>query len=74
MALSLPKGFLYAGSSAGLKNDGKKDVAVVYSEVPSIAAGLFTTNAIKAAPVTVSMEQLRKGRKRMIIANSGIAN
>ncbi len=74
MALSLPKGFLYAGSTAGLRNDGKKDVAVVYSEVPANAAGLFTTNAIKAAPVTISMEQLRKGRKRMIIANSGIAN
>lgn len=74
MALSLPKGFLYAGGTGGIKNDGKKDLAVVYSEVPSIAAGLFTTNAIKAAPVVVSMGQLKKGKKRMIIANSGIAN
>jgi glutamate N-acetyltransferase / amino-acid N-acetyltransferase len=74
MALSLPKGFLYAGGTGGIKNDGKKDIAVVYSETPSIAAGLFTTNAVKAAPVIVSMGQLKKGRKRMVIANSGIAN
>ncbi len=74
MALSLPKGFLYAGTPCGIKNDGKKDLAIVYSEVPAIAAGLFTTNAIKAAPVVVSMNQLKKGKKRIIIANSGIAN
>lgn len=74
MALSLPKGFLYSGAIAGIKNDGKKDLAIIYSEVPSIAAGLFTTNAIKAAPVVVSMAQLKKGKKKLILANSGIAN
>ncbi len=74
MALSLPKGFLYAGAASGIKTDGKKDLAVIYSEVPAIAAGMFTTNAIKAAPVVVSMNQLKKGQKRIIVANSGIAN
>jgi glutamate N-acetyltransferase/amino-acid N-acetyltransferase len=74
MALSLPKGFLYAGAVSGIKTDGKKDLAIIYSEVPSIASGMFTTNAIKAAPVIVSMNQLKKGQKRIIIANSGIAN
>ncbi|MCL5879187.1 MAG: bifunctional ornithine acetyltransferase/N-acetylglutamate synthase, partial [Deltaproteobacteria bacterium] len=74
MALSLPKGFLYAGAVSGIKTDGKKDLAIIYSEVPARAAGMFTTNAIKAAPVVVSMNQLKKGEKRIIIANSGIAN
>ncbi len=74
MALALPKGFLYAGTASGIRVEGKKDLALIYSEVPSTAAGVFTTNAIKAAPVTVSINQLKKGKKRMIIANSGIAN
>ncbi len=74
MALSLPKGFLYAGAVSGIKTDGKKDLAIIYSEVPARAAGMFTTNAIKAAPVVVSMNQLKKGEKRIILANSGIAN
>ncbi len=74
MALSLPKGFLYAGAVSGIKTDGKKDLAIIYSEVPARAAGMFTTNAIKAAPVVVSMNQLKKGEKRLILANSGIAN
>lgn len=74
MALSLPKGFLYAGVTSGIKPDGKKDLAIIFSEMPAVAAGMFTTNAIKAAPVIVSMNQLKKGHKRIIIANSGIAN
>ncbi|MGB9735461.1 MAG: bifunctional glutamate N-acetyltransferase/amino-acid acetyltransferase ArgJ [bacterium] len=74
MALSLPKGFLYAGVASGIKPDGKKDLAIIFSEVPAVAAGMFTTNAIKAAPVIVSMNQIKKGHKRLIIANSGIAN
>ncbi len=74
MALSLPKGFLYSGVSCGIKPEGKKDLALIYSEVPAIAAGLFTTNAIKAAPVIYSINQLKKGKKRAILANSGVAN
>jgi glutamate N-acetyltransferase/amino-acid N-acetyltransferase len=74
MALSLPKGFLYAGVSSGIKPDGKKDLGIIFSEVPAVASGMFTTNAIKAAPVVVSINQLKKGHKRLIIANSGIAN
>ncbi len=74
MALSLPKGFLYAGATSGIKTDGKMDIALIYSEAPAVAAGLFTTNAIKAAPVVVSAAQLKRGKKRIIIANSGIAN
>ncbi len=74
MALSLPKGFLYAGAASGIKTDGKKDLAIIYSEAPAVAAGMFTTNAIKAAPVTVTMNHLRKGTKRIIVANSGVAN
>ncbi len=74
MALSLPKGFLYAGAASGIKTDGRKDLAIIYSEAPAVAAGMFTTNAIKAAPVVVSMNHLKKGTKRVIVANSGVAN
>ena len=44
-------GFLAAGLNAGIKGTEKKDMAMVYSEVPCTAAGVFTTNVVKAAPV-----------------------
>jgi glutamate N-acetyltransferase/amino-acid N-acetyltransferase len=44
-------GFLFSGISAGIKKDGKKDLGLIYSQVPAQVAGLFTTNAVKAAPV-----------------------
>ena len=39
-------GFLFSGISAGIKKDGKKDLGLIYSEVPAQVAGLFTTNAV----------------------------
>ena len=45
------KGFQAAGGAAGIKKEGMKDMALVYSEVPCVAAGTFTTNVVKAAPV-----------------------
>jgi glutamate N-acetyltransferase/amino-acid N-acetyltransferase len=44
-------GFLFSGISAGIKKDGRRDLGLIYSEVPAQVAGLFTTNSIKAAPV-----------------------
>jgi len=68
------KGFLFSGISAGIKKDGKRDLGLIYSEVPAQVAGLFTTNAVKAAPVQLDMERLRRGLCQAIIVNSGNAN
>jgi glutamate N-acetyltransferase / amino-acid N-acetyltransferase len=68
------RGFLFSGISAGIKKDGKRDLGLIYSEVSAQVAGLFTTNAVKAAPVQLDRERVKKGLCRAIIVNSGNAN
>jgi glutamate N-acetyltransferase/amino-acid N-acetyltransferase len=68
------RGFLFSGISAGIKKDGKRDLGLIYSEVPAKVAGLFTTNAVKAAPVQLDRERIKKGLCRAIVVNSGNAN
>lgn len=67
-------GFLFSGISAGIKKDGKRDLGLIYSEVPAQVAGLFTTNAVKAAPVQWDRQRLRGGLCQALIINSGNAN
>src|SRR5512135_3142265 len=67
-------GFLATGLPAGIKKNQAKDLALIYSEVPAVAAGVFTTNRVKAAPVLLSMERVKSGKARAILANSGCAN
>jgi len=67
-------GFLANGIQAGIKEDGRMDLSLIYSLKPSSAAGVFTTNAFKAAPVILDMDRLRNGKAQAIIANSGNAN
>ena len=68
-------GFLAAGISAGIKKKkGERDLALLHSEGPARAAGVFTTNRVKAAPVLVTMERIRTGSARSILINSGCAN
>lgn len=67
-------GFQFAGISAGIKKNGKKDLGLIYSEVPAQIAGIFTTNAVKAAPVQVGMARIKKGVGQAILVNSGNAN
>ena len=67
-------GFLFSGISAGIKKDGKRDLGLIYSEVPAQVAGLFTTNAVKAAPVQSDIERMKKGLCQAIVVNSGNAN
>ncbi len=62
------------GTGKGSDKAGKRDLAVIVSEMPATAAGLFTTNQICAAPVKVCLEHLRGGRAQAIIINSGNAN
>lgn len=69
-------GFTAAGMHCGVKssNPDKKDVALIYSEKKCTAAGAFTLNMVKAAPVLYTKEMLRDGQAQAIIANSGNAN
>jgi len=67
-------GFLAAGIAAGIKKAMTKDLALIYSQVPAVAAGVFTTNRVKAAPVLISRERLKAGTARAILANAGCAN
>lgn len=67
-------GFLFSGISAGIKKDGRRDLGLIYSAVPAQAAGLFTTNSVKAAPVLLDMERIKKGLCQAVIVNSGNAN
>jgi glutamate N-acetyltransferase/amino-acid N-acetyltransferase len=69
-----PKGFLAAGVSAGLKPSGNLDLALVVSERPAAAAGVFTTNRAAAAPVAVSRKHLESGVALGVVVNSGGAN
>jgi glutamate N-acetyltransferase/amino-acid N-acetyltransferase len=68
------QGFLFSGIAAGIKKNGKRDLGLVYSEVPAQAAGLFTTNAVKAAPVLLDRARMKRGLCQAIIVNSGNAN
>ena len=67
-------GFLFSGISSGIKKDGSRDLGLIYSEVPAQVAGLFTTNAVKAAPVLLDMERVKGGLCQALIVNSGNAN
>ena len=67
-------GFLFSGIAAGIKKNGKRDLGLVYSEVPAQVAGLFTTNAVKAAPVLLDRARMKRGLCQAIIVNSGNAN
>ncbi len=68
------QGFKVSAVAAGLKKNGAPDLALIYSEKESTAAGIFTTSRVKAAPVLLSMENIRKGKARAIVANAGNAN
>ena len=67
-------GFQFSGVSAGIKKDGKRDLGLIYSEVPARVAGLFTTNKVKAAPVQLDITRIKKGLCQAIVVNSGNAN
>ncbi|NKY52965.1 bifunctional glutamate N-acetyltransferase/amino-acid acetyltransferase ArgJ [Nocardia vermiculata] len=73
--VTAPLGYRAAGIAAGLKASGKPDLALVFNEGPEYAAaGVFTRNKVKAAPVLWSQQVLTGGRLRAVILNSGGAN
>ncbi|MCC7126303.1 MAG: bifunctional glutamate N-acetyltransferase/amino-acid acetyltransferase ArgJ [Acidobacteria bacterium] len=75
-SVTSPRGFRAAGLHCGIKANGRADLALLVSDVPATAAGVFTTNLAKAAPVRVSQAHLMSAshRTHAIITNSGCAN
>jgi glutamate N-acetyltransferase/amino-acid N-acetyltransferase len=75
-AEAFPRGFQSAAAACGLKKKRALDLAMISCDAPASAAAVFTTNRVKAAPVIVSQEHLRRrrGRARAIVVNSGNAN
>ena len=69
------EGFSASGIHCGIrKNRGKRDIALIYSEVPANAAAVYTTNLVKGAPLIVTKEHLSNGKAQAVICNSGNAN
>ena len=69
-----PRGFVAAAASAGIKYEGRLDIGVLCSERSATAAGMFTRNAVKSAPVQLSSRRVAGGVARAVVANSGCAN
>jgi glutamate N-acetyltransferase / amino-acid N-acetyltransferase len=69
-----PRGFAAGVASCGMKRSGKADLALLVSDRPASAAGVFTTNRVVAAPVTVSRAQVQTGAAQAVVTNSGCAN
>jgi glutamate N-acetyltransferase/amino-acid N-acetyltransferase len=74
--ITAPQGFLAGSAYCGIKatNTDRPDIALIHSPQATVAAGAFTTNRVKAAPVRLSMQHIRSDDVRAIIANSGNAN
>ena len=68
--IASPKGFYATGLHAGLKKE-KKDLGVIYSEVPANAAAVYTTNQVKAAPIFVTKEAMKDTTIQAVVVNSG---
>jgi len=74
MEIFMCPGFKAAGITAGIKKKDKKDLGLIFSQVPANVAGMFTRNRVKAAPVILDIKKIRSGTCQAIIVNSGNAN
>jgi glutamate N-acetyltransferase/amino-acid N-acetyltransferase len=74
MSVTYPSGFRAAGVTAGFKPSGEADLGLLVAEPGATAAGLFTTNRVTAAPVTLARSNLASGTARAAVVNSGQAN
>lgn len=73
--VTAPHGFRAGAIACGIKSDATiKDLAILASDVPCVAAGTFTTGSTRAAPVIVCQERLKSGKAQAVIVNSGNAN
>ena len=73
--VTAPQGFRAGTTASGIKSDRSiKDLAILASDAPCVAAGTFTTSTTRAAPVIVCQERLRSGKAQAVVVNSGNAN
>ena len=72
--MNILKGYQFNGIASGIKKNGARDLGLVYSEVPAAAAGVFTSNRVKAASVLINQKRIRSGTAQAILVNSGNAN
>ena len=73
--ITTAKGFSAASSEAAIKYPNRKDMALVFADVPCAAAGVFTSNKVKAAPVLWNMDIIKNGKPaQAVVVNTGIAN
>jgi glutamate N-acetyltransferase/amino-acid N-acetyltransferase len=72
--VTAPKGFRAAGVEAGIKYANRKDFALLVADQPAVAAAVFTTNQVAAAPVLLDRLHIRGGRAQAVAINSGCAN
>nr|WP_300819711.1 bifunctional glutamate N-acetyltransferase/amino-acid acetyltransferase ArgJ [uncultured Acetatifactor sp.] len=73
--VTAPKGFLAAATAAGIKYQGRPDMALLISQVPAVSAGTFTSNVVKAAPVQWDKKVVTEETyARAVVVNAGIAN
>ncbi len=73
--VTTPRGFTAGAVHVGVRTDWDKlDVALLFSEAPCTAAGMFTQNRVKAAPVLVTEQHLGNGRAQAVVVNAGCAN
>ena len=68
------KGFRFSTVEAAIKKAGRKDLALIFYEVPATAVAVFTTSTVKAAPVLVSQKHITSGSAQVLVVNSGNAN
>jgi len=68
------RGFTASAAAAGIRKQGRLDLGLIYSQIPAVTAGVFTTNLVKAAPLVIDMERLKRGMAQAILVNSGCAN
>ncbi len=68
------KGFTFSAIESGIRYANRLDLGLIYSDIPCVTAGVFTTNQVKAAPLVLDKERLKAGRAQAILVNSGCAN
>ncbi|MFC1646083.1 bifunctional glutamate N-acetyltransferase/amino-acid acetyltransferase ArgJ [Candidatus Omnitrophota bacterium] len=73
-SITLPNGFKSSGIHCGIKKSKKRDLGLIYSELPCKAYGMFTSNKVQAAPLRICRKHLKYKESRAIIVNSGNAN
>ncbi len=68
------KGFSFSAIESGVRYANRLDLGLIYSDIPCVTAGMFTTNQVKAAPIVIDKERLKSGMAQAILVNSGCAN